>query len=604
LTKVIIQALSTDPRVSEEFATKVTELQSRLSKQGLNHRDWDTFTDKQQAIFTTDLFLDGESARSVDDYARIGYTSCSGSGTQDDLEFHSPRLLDKIRKAQQAKPSIQIEGLLDTLIEQVLLNESSKGIAHDDKMGKYIINDSGDRLRLVAHAIIEISPDDPDSLKLQVAELAGEEVELEAVIGAPNSKAIVILAEDPKGRRVGFVRYTTSRLWTQTGFGKDTGWTIAGTASSVEKLPLKPSDLVTLDQLVPPSSVPGIVGTAANAHKLDPIIADSLVSNLESILAKTGISTINFPDEESRDQAIPALTKYYAEIVAPMLLAAENSSLGPANTISDSVEKLLNPNGIGGYSQATAISWPSSVTNALVDSHLHFGADFKIGISSKAQRGGGANPSISSLLGLFDAYDPAEVRNLFSGSAALERLYLALKAIAKLPSRVGPIRAAFDLKLIKSKEFEALTSIYAAPRSAINDGDPFDFVSEKYFKDKTSRYFPVAQKNLNSSRYDPYFHLLGALARQVEEHVNEAKTEQGKHAFTELAKIAYSQGSLVQIYGDFSRGATNESGESSAIMKPFKFIYPARFDGEIRLDAGKNYMTTYVNGRLTVNIRH
>lgn len=605
MTKAIIQMLSTDPKVSEEFSAKVIELQKRLVGQGLNHKDWDTLTDKQQALFTTDLFLDGESARSVDDYARVGYNTCDCPDTQDDLEFHSPRLLTQIKKAQQAKPNIQVEGLLNTLIEQILLTESSKGIAHDDKMGKYIANDSGDRLRLVAHTIIEVSPDDPDSLASQVSEFAGAETELVQVVGTPNSRAIVVLAEDPDGTRVGFARYTASRMWTQVGFGRDTGWTITGTTSTAEKLPFKPSDLLTLDQPLSLESIPGLVGsTARKVHNLDPLIADSLAANLESILTKSDTSGINFPDEESRNQAIPALVKYYGEIVAPMLLATENPLLGPINTINDSIGNLLNPNGISSYSQSNAISWPSSVTNALVDSYLHFDNGFKLGISSKSQRGGGANPSITSLLGLLEDKDDKEVQSLWGGSVALERLHSALKALAKLPARVGPIRALFDLKLIESKELEMLLSVYASSPPRGNGVELFDFVSEEYFNEKTSRYFPASQKSLSSSRYKPYFHLLGALARQVEEHVNELKTDQGKQAFTELAKIVYSQGSLVQIYGDFDRGTTSETGESTVLVKPFKFLYPATFSGKIRLDAGKNYMTTYVNGRLTVEIRH
>jgi len=604
----IIATLSTDPHIADEFGQKVKELQGRLSNQSMNYRDWDTLTDKQQALFSTDLFLDGESARSVEDYVRVAHGACDCPDTQDDLEFHSPKLLDKLRKAQQAPPNIQVENLsiLDEMIEQAMLTESSKGIAHDDKMGVRIQNSAGEELTLKRHYRLEVElevDEDGNEKSNLLDQIGGESVEVlysNNPTGRPPYRALVIVAEGDGGEYA-FVRYTTSRMWTQTAFGRDTGWGVRGTTAETEALALKPSDLLPGDQAIPKRDLASIVGARLETASLSPITKASIVSHLQSIISGSSPTPIVFADEESRKVSLPAVIKYYGEIVAPLLLSVEHDALSPTSTIVDSTKHLLNPNKIDNYKQAVSLEWPSSVTHAMVDSYLHFAGGYKVGVSSKGAKGGGANPSIRSLLEVIEVAGrtPEQIKEMWGGSEILEHLYLALRSLGRLSSKAGPAAALYAFGLIGGEEYKMLESIYTS-----KDTDLSGKVSRDYFEKKTSKYFPVDERSKRSSRYSPYYHLLGALARQVESQVNNLKTESGEPAFTELAKIAYSQGAIVQIYADFAKGKTNQDGSALVEMLPFKLIYPARFEGSIRLDAGKNYMTTYVNGRLTVNIRH
>ena len=90
--------------------------------------------------------------------------------------------------------------------------------------------------------------------------------------------------------------------------------------------------------------------------------------------------------------------------------------------------------------------------------------------------------------------------------------------------------------------------------------------------------------------------MIAGVAKAVENEVNKGGV--GGKTFTEFAKAAYALADMVQIYGNFS-----PEGDQSAKMENFRVIYPPLFDGEMFLDAGKNYYSSGQKGKLTIEIK-
>ena len=118
-----------DSGIHHEFARKIQELDRRLQMNGMHYRNWDSLTDRQQNIFSDNLFLDSGCASSVEDYVDGAVSSCGCPDTEEDLHHHSPVLMHQINShLEQNKPmTIKIESnfelnheinnILETLLE-------------------------------------------------------------------------------------------------------------------------------------------------------------------------------------------------------------------------------------------------------------------------------------------------------------------------------------------------------------------------------------------------------------------------------------------------------------------------------------------------------
>ena len=117
------------PAVNNEFSNKIKELDRRLQVNGLYYRDWETLNDRQQQIFSHDMFLDGECATSAEHYVKGAVNSCGCPDTVEELHHHSPVLMREIEKQQEMLPDMKVkigEGLdnlnevIDLLLQEVL----------------------------------------------------------------------------------------------------------------------------------------------------------------------------------------------------------------------------------------------------------------------------------------------------------------------------------------------------------------------------------------------------------------------------------------------------------------------------------------------------
>ncbi len=124
-----IDILVGTPAVNDEFSKKIRELDRRLQKNGMSYRDWEVLNDRQHAIFSHDMFLDGECATSVKDYVMGAVDSCWCPDVVEDLHHHSPVLMREIEKQQDMLPDMKVKigeslnnlnEIIDLLLEQVV----------------------------------------------------------------------------------------------------------------------------------------------------------------------------------------------------------------------------------------------------------------------------------------------------------------------------------------------------------------------------------------------------------------------------------------------------------------------------------------------------
>jgi len=130
-----VDILVGSPAVNDEFSKKVRELDRRLQVNGMSYRDWEVLNDRQQDIFSNDMFLDGECATSIKDYVHGAVNSCGCPDTVEDLHHHSPVLMKEIEKQQDMLPDIKIKigenlkglnGMIDILLEQILQEQEQE----------------------------------------------------------------------------------------------------------------------------------------------------------------------------------------------------------------------------------------------------------------------------------------------------------------------------------------------------------------------------------------------------------------------------------------------------------------------------------------------
>ena len=123
--QVRIEVLQGSPAINDEFARKVKELDRRLQMNGMKYVNWDSLNDRQQDIFSHDLFLDGSCASSVDDYVLGAVDSCWCPDVVEDLHHHSPALMKAIEEEEkqhggQKQYNESVDGLIDNILNNLI----------------------------------------------------------------------------------------------------------------------------------------------------------------------------------------------------------------------------------------------------------------------------------------------------------------------------------------------------------------------------------------------------------------------------------------------------------------------------------------------------
>ena len=91
---------------------------------------------------------------------------------------------------------------------------------------------------------------------------------------------------------------------------------------------------------------------------------------------------------------------------------------------------------------------------------------------------------------------------------------------------------------------------------------------------------------LSTKGFNAGFALLSAVAKTAASAINE------KPEFSKGALLLLNQSSIIQIYTKM-----NKKGED-AVLTDFKSVYPPNFQGELKVDGGKNYYSSRVGGKM------
>ena len=521
-------------------------------------------------------------------------------------------------------------------LEEESLEESNRGVAHPDKMGKVVTNKSGDELTLSSFSFLEVGDKSEVELKDKNGETVlrvGDEIEdtetLAAVaneltkgsevlykhpekITKANKAVIIVFADDGKKS---FIKYTkNSPFWKEKEFTLKTGYAFSGTQSTKEILDVGPDLFINPSKIRPVTQLPSALSSDVLNKIGDNKLAKSLIEYLKAAVGGSGqLPLLKFDSEDSRKKYLPSIYKYFSEVMGPIFLATKNASFltGP---IDEAEKALLNPFGIKGFAANEGIYYPTSKTEKLKDSVLAFDSSLgeqEVHVSSKAKSG--ANPSLAELykgLNSLPEKDKAALAKEFGPSNALN-IYNNGEEGA-----LGIIEILADPKYTyATMPFEAAKSLgFPQPVAKWDDAKELMVtVAKNGWKPKAWQEIVKAnpqvvqalrkyKKNLNADTTKPNYsearHILAGLAIEVQNTVNKSGE------VTRFAKAMYNRFPLVQIYA--KQGAykpvTTEDGTPALKSAPLKLIYPAQFNGEMFIDAQKNYFATGNKGKMTIKI--
>jgi hypothetical protein len=131
ITPAQVKIMIGSSAINQEFSNKIKELNRRLAMNGMKYSQWDTLTDREHDVFSHDMFLDGQCARSVEDYVTVAADSCGCADVDEDLYHHSPALMSELEKHRSipggvdpyiAEARTKLGSSVDPIIDEVLVD--------------------------------------------------------------------------------------------------------------------------------------------------------------------------------------------------------------------------------------------------------------------------------------------------------------------------------------------------------------------------------------------------------------------------------------------------------------------------------------------------
>lgn len=308
----------------------------------------------------------------------------------------------------------------------------------------------------------------------------------------------------------------------------------------------------------------------------DLIGTDKKFSNVEEILAKVrsrmsdpaimaGFEQLvqgKLPVFTDQAQNLEAIRDYLGEIMQPIALI---------NGMVDGDADTAREECLGADWTQCSIVWPQAKNTNLIDSVFVAPRGNTLGISSKGNKGANASSGNiwsaiekarrSGKTDLIDKYNNiVEIIEVINSNSAIE-------GPIKLGQRFGMCDEAVG------NEIRRLVNVDT------NDVSKLTPQAQKLFHEYGSR--------PDVSGYRIGFVLLANLAKKVSAHVNQVPE------FGEGCLAFLNQASILQVY------TTAKVVKNDVHITGFKSIYPAEFDGSVYLDAGKNYMSSRVAGKIS-----
>lgn len=483
-------------------------------------------------------------------------------------------------------------------MENTLLFEG-RGIAAretivDDGAGSIFTNDKGESIELYSMIYFPEVGKYEDDVKGEVENpVKGRDKAIGAVaewlesssikpenfkmVNAPAKAAALSIWKDQKGQLLAFGRYATQIrtgalgiTWSNSNFSRETGYSSEDVATKSENIALKPSDLFTNK----PMTVPEMLSIINNLPETLPEDIRQIVPAMLNAVARNEETYVPGANEHRA-----VIEKYVGEYAASIAVLTGNFISG---NYEDAEREVLAPQGVD-WSDMTLAQFPTSASQALVDSYaLSEDQTARVAISSKAG-GGGASASLTSVARILDDKSTKFKRGFLKKN---EDLIHGINLLAKNSAVEGVYKVAKLYEILSDHDIKVVNYLIKS-----FDKDPKVLTGRLKKLAKTYPSTEYVEKTLMHPNYNLGYRLLAAAARKVASKLNDLNP-------TDLFRAVLAQSSMIQVYAK-----TQKRGDSLAFVN-FRVVFPATFTGTIVFDAQTNFFSTQTpKGRISFKLK-
>jgi len=326
-------------------------------------------------------------------------------------------------------------------------------------------------------------------------------------------------------------------------------WSLQTKSAKKMKTGLTPQDLIATEQSFsnPAAVISWIENKGAPAEIVDGL--NQLASG-------------KLPVFQGQSHNLEAIRDYLGEIMQPIALMT-----GMVGADADLARKevLKKP-----WKQCS-VMWPQAKNTNLVDSVFSSKTGATLGISSK-----GASGANASSANIWTAITKAQENNRTDLLTEHAKMIEIMKIINENSAIEGPIVLGLRFNIITDKVANEIRKLV---QDEVSDTTKLSPQAKKLFSEYGGR--------SNVSGYRVGYVLLATLAKKVSEYVNHIP-EFGQGCLEFL-----NQASILQIYTSAKVVGTDVH------ITGFNAIYPPEYSGTVYLDAGKNYFSSRIAGKIS-----
>jgi len=233
--------------------------------------------------------------------------------------------------------------------------------------------------------------------------------------------------------------------------------------------------------------------------------------------------------------------------------------------------------GADGSFAGSAIYFPASKINGLVDSYLLQPGGVEIGISSKGENGAKA-----SVKNIADGVTRAREKGMTDLLDTYADQVNVIERVGKLGSRDLPLVLGQENGYINKTQAAAILKLIDSGAKRI-DAVPMSDEDRAVLQALMDEYRPKT----DNPKYNVGYHILAVLAKKVIRDIN------ADPKFGEACLKFLNTSPIVQLH------LKGREGKTSYTVTGFDVKYPPDFRGTVALDASKVYAATGTNGRVS-----
>lgn len=383
------------------------------------------------------------------------------------------------------------------------------------------------------------------------------------------SKAFAILTFDgpAAGQKTHFGKFFNEIKHDMTGFWKNNelpgGWQLDKAASlKGSYYKLKPADLFPLNSTF---DSPKAVLESLQANPTNNPAVPKIVPGMAQLVDEQTLPTF-----DGVGQMASAVRDDLGETIGPIALVQGMITTGGAEAAR---KDILGPQ--GSFS-GSAINFPASKINGLVDSYLLHPSGIQIGISSKGEKG-----ATASAKNIADGVTTAREKGMTELLEKYSDQVDAIERVAKLSSVNFPLVLGQEQGLVTKQQAAEILKLIEVGAKDIGQisMSPDD---REVLQGLMDQYKPKK----DNVKYNVGYHILSVLARKIVESIN------SDPLFGEACLKFLNISPIIQLH-------MNTSGKEDLKVTGFQSKYPPDFKGTVALDASKVYAATGTNGRVT-----